>query len=202
METDNTKLFEALCKAQAEFKEAVKLGFNPHFKSSFVDLPELIRATRPALAKYGLSITQALVYQDGEQFIETELGHVSGQSKRSLMKLNAEKPTAQSMGSAITYAKRYAYGSLLCIAIVDDSDDDGNEAVGVKKAEPSPQQYDIATVTQEQLEQLDDELAEHPEIKDNILLSYKIKSLNQIPKDKFLSIIKRIREIKRHKEDR
>jgi hypothetical protein len=46
------------------------------------------------------------------------------------------KQDAQSMGSAITYAKRYAYGAILGMAS-GDFEDDGNAATAPAKATPA-----------------------------------------------------------------
>ena len=201
MNNERAKLFEALAKAQGEFGTAVKTSFNPHFKSYFADLEELIRVTRPALAKHGLSVTQGIVYLDGEQFIETELGHSSGQSKISLAKISSEKPTLQSFGSAITYIERYAYKALLNIATKDD-DDDGTAGNDIKaEAKPVSTYKPSEFITQEQIDLLDEELASHGEIKDNMLLSLKISSLNQVPKDQFIRVLNRVRQIKKTKEN-
>ena len=45
------------------------------------------------------------------------------------MPLRSAKEDMQSLGSAITYARRYTLQSLLCVA-TDEPDDDGNAAVG------------------------------------------------------------------------
>lgn len=197
---DKAQLFEALAKAQGEFGVAVKTGHNPHFNSSFADKEELIRVTRPALVKHGLSITQGIVWIDGAQFIETELGHLSGQSKISLVKINSEKATLQSFGSAITYIERYAYKALLGIATRDEDDDGtaGNEIVQPAKVEieyKEPIDVETRFIREDQLDQINDLLANYPEIKDTILMTYKIDSLNQIDRNKFYGILKRVTEM-------
>jgi hypothetical protein len=57
----------------------------------------------------------------------TCLLHESGESLESLYPLG-EKSDAQAMGSALTYAKRYALSAL--IGIVTEDDDDGQSSTG------------------------------------------------------------------------
>jgi hypothetical protein len=49
----------------------------------------------------------------------------------------ARGETAQAVGSAITYAKRYALAAILCVAA--DDDDDGSAATGLKRAVENPE---------------------------------------------------------------
>jgi len=57
-----------------------------------------------------------------------------------------EKQTAQSMGSGISYARRYSLAALVCIGA---DDDDGNEATSVNNEthRPTPQQQKTNTST-------------------------------------------------------
>jgi len=73
------------------------------------------------LDKYGLSVVQA-PYTEGENIIvETFLLHNSGEwIKTPLLSLKMEKLTAQGVGSAITYARRYALSALLNISSEED----------------------------------------------------------------------------------
>lgn len=125
MEQQN--LAQALVKAQAEIGKAPKNGENPHFRSSFATLEDLIDVSRPALLKYGIAVTQ-FPDSDGENnFLVTKMKHVSGQEEVSRIKIMLKDPTnVQSIGSAITYLKRYAYAAMCGIATSDD--DDGHSA--------------------------------------------------------------------------
>jgi hypothetical protein len=50
-----------------------------------------------------------------------------------MMPLRCAKDDMQSLGSAITYARRYTLQSMVCLATGED--DDGNSAVGEEKME-------------------------------------------------------------------
>ena len=59
----------ALVKAQSEMSNAVKDAKNPFFKSSYADLNSVREACIPALNKYGITVLQPTVYEDGKPFV-------------------------------------------------------------------------------------------------------------------------------------
>ena len=120
-------LAEALAKAQAELKNPTFDAVNPHFKSKYASLAAVRDAVVPILSSHGLSISQLPVCEDGKAGCETILLHTSGEYICNVLLLPVERPTAHGVGSALTYARRYAMMSL--VAVVGDDDDDGNAAV-------------------------------------------------------------------------
>ena len=111
------ELFAALSKAQAEMSEAGLNNANPFFKSKYASLTDVMRAARPAMKANGLSVSQHPDTEEDVTYLITVLGHASGQFMISRVKLAPPKTDVQSLGSYITYMKRYAYnqfwGSLL-----------------------------------------------------------------------------------------
>lgn len=132
--SDVDKLYEALAKAQGDMKAAVMDAKNPHFGSKYATLSAIQDAYRTPLSKQGLAVIQ-MVESDGSVYeITTTLGHSSGQWISSQFKLLVDKQTMQGLGSAITYARRYAVSAM--VGIVSDEDDDGN--VASQKQQPRP----------------------------------------------------------------
>lgn len=127
------KLTEALSKAQGEFGPVKKNCVNPAFRSNgksgaYADLQSVIDATRPALTKNGLAIIQ-LTTNDASglrPMVTTILSHISGEFVSAELSLPAQKPDAQGMGSAITYARRYGYSGI--VGVASEEDDDANSA--------------------------------------------------------------------------
>lgn len=116
----------ALVKAQSEMSNAVKDAKNPFFKSSYADLNSVREACIPALNKYGITVLQPTVYEDGKPFVQTLLLHESGEYISSLTEIICNKINdAQSHGSGVTYARRYGLQSMCNIG---SEDDDGNAA--------------------------------------------------------------------------
>ena len=121
------ELMAALAKAQGEMRGAYKDSSNPYFKSRYANLAAVIEAGRDSLSKHGLAITQLLTTVDGKLVLESILGHSSGQWIKSVVPILMAKNTPQDMGSAMTYAKRYAWAALAGIGSTDE-DDDGEKA--------------------------------------------------------------------------
>ena len=207
---DLKELFTALAKAQAESKVAGKSKENPYFKSSYSDLADMVKASRPALTKNGLSVSQKIVRdEDGTQTLHTILQHSSGQWTDSKVRIVPPKADIQSYGSYKSYQKRYEYGSLVGV-VCSDEDDDGELAMyqerenfkkGIKlnhKYNPKEESYN--TITKEQLEEIKYELANYTDLAEEILEKMKIQHLSDLPKSKFQITIKRIREIVQARE--
>jgi hypothetical protein len=133
MKTSETigKLATALAAARKEFRPVLKKSVNPFFKSKYAELSEVIEATSAALSDNGLSVVQTpghVVLLDGTNrvTVESRLVHSSGEWIESGMSLPLSKFDAQGAGSAITYARRYAYQSIVGVAA--EPDDDANAA--------------------------------------------------------------------------
>jgi hypothetical protein len=124
------KLTEALSKAQACIKGAITDSENPFFKSKYADLASVWDACRKPLTDNGLAIIQVATFipECPEKVaIETTLSHSSGEFVSGIMAAKPVKDDPQSIGSCITYLRRY---SLAAICGVSPEDDDGNVATG------------------------------------------------------------------------
>ena len=133
------ELAAALVAAQAEFSAVPKGSTNPFFKSKYAALPDVVQHAGPVLAKNGLAISQHITQDEsGSDALLTYLLLKSGQFIAYAMKLHMVKDDPQAQGSAVTYARRYAYMSAL--GLVADDDDDGNKAAQAsftKSAKPA-----------------------------------------------------------------
>jgi hypothetical protein len=137
--TECGDLFAALSKAQAAVTAAAKDKTNPHFRNSYADLASVWDACRGPLTDNDLSITQWPETVENGVAVTTVLGHASGQWMRSVLVMPLDaKATAQQVGSAVTYARRYM---LAAVAGVAPDDDDGNAASDAPpKNRPAPKQ--------------------------------------------------------------
>ena len=114
------KLAAALAKVQGELEGAKSDSTNPFFNSSYADLHTVIKSSFPYLSKHGLSVSQGNEVIAGAVCITTTLMHESGQWLRSKIKLPMEKVTAQGVGAACTYGRRYGLSAIVGIAQYDD----------------------------------------------------------------------------------
>jgi hypothetical protein len=123
----------ALAKAQGDIQAAHKDSENPFFKSSYADLNSVWDACRAALSKNELAIVQcpeAAGKGSGAIQVVTYLTHSSGEYICSTLAIPLAKKDAHGVGSAITYARRYALSSMVGVS---PSDDDANAAVSVNR---------------------------------------------------------------------
>ncbi len=121
------ELAMALSRAQGEITGALKDSANPFFKSKYADLASCWDACRGPLSKNGLALTQFPMTEATATYLVTTLLHSSGQWMRSSLLVQPKDDTPQAMGSALTYARRYALTAVVGVAQVDD---DGNAASG------------------------------------------------------------------------
>ena len=120
--TDHNNINEAMLAFAAEFGGAHKTGVNPHFKSSYMTLDDIVRETNPVLTKHGMYVTHGM----DEGNIKTEVIHAESETSNMSRITLPVIADPQKIGSAITYYKRYNLCALLNIA---EADDDGNAAV-------------------------------------------------------------------------
>ena len=130
-QTEDIKdLVSALSKAQSKMKPATFNRVNPHFKNRYADFTSCMDACRSPLSDNGLSVMQYCETINERLTLVTMLAHVSGQWIKSHFPLNPLKMDSQSIGSAMTYAKRYSLSAMLGIVSDEEEDDDGEAAHG------------------------------------------------------------------------
>lgn len=134
IETSNetAELFKALAAFQGAVGAPKKNASNPHFKSKFADLAEVLETAKAPLAANGLALVQMPNGEcDGAVRITTMITHSSGQWLRASVSMPVAQKTAQAVGSAISYGRRYCAMAALGMAA---DDDDGESADGRGKA--------------------------------------------------------------------
>ncbi len=137
--TNEPTFIEALVKARSEMPTLVFDAANSHFKSKYLTLAGVMEGVSPVLSQNGIFATHsAFRAEDGSPWLRTTLVHVSGDRVESELPIAGSNP--QQMGSAITYARRYAILGLL--GLVGDEDDDGNSASGISTG-PSDAQLNM-----------------------------------------------------------
>jgi len=118
-----SKLATALAIAQGEMEGAKKDATNPFFNSVYATLDSVVTALRLPLSKNGLSYVQLPYNAAGRVGVRTMLMHNSGEWISSTFELMPVKNDPQSLGSTLTYCRRY---TLMAIVGIAPEDDDGN----------------------------------------------------------------------------
>lgn len=125
----------ALAAAQAEMQNPVKdrvarvKSDKADYTYNYADLSSVLDAVRPALSKHGIALVQDPAVSGDQLSVTTRLIHSSGEWIENVLSTGID-PMAkiQTLGSGITYLRRYALQAL--VGVVAEEDDDGNQAQG------------------------------------------------------------------------
>jgi hypothetical protein len=119
------KLALALSKAQGVMAGAKKDATNPHLKNKYADLASVWDACREPLSKNELAVVQ-MPEADGKKVrLRSMLIHSSGEFLETTAEAEAKDASPQSIGSVLTYLRRYTLSAMVGIA---PEDDDGEAA--------------------------------------------------------------------------
>jgi hypothetical protein len=141
-EGDRAPFAKAFVAAQKATESVKKAATNPHFKSKYADLAEVVEAVVPALNAQGIGVMQFPSFDGTLTGVTTVFIHESGSSVTGTLHLNPTKQDPQGVGSAITYARRY---SLLAMTGAAPEDDDANAASGPRQNPKPPTLTERAT---------------------------------------------------------
>lgn len=101
------------------------------YKYKYADLAAVWDAIRKPLTDNGLAFIQLPEISDGKVDVEGVVLHNTGQFISDIITMIPTKSDPQSVGSAITYARRYQIAAML--GLVTDEDDDGGKATATPK---------------------------------------------------------------------
>ena len=132
----------ALAKAQAIMGGAHKDSANPFFKSRYADLTSVWDAARGPLTANGIAVVQVPTAEGARIAVSTLLLHTSGQWIAGTLTTTAKDDSPQSVGSAITYLRRYALASFAGICPTDDDAEAAQPRGTVPQAPAEPAGYD------------------------------------------------------------
>ena len=130
----SSSLASALLCVQQALQPAAKDGKNPYHATRYATLNSIMASCRELLISHGILLTQMPVVQPVELgqnvlALETRLTHVdTGEYLASTAIVPLPKADPQGLGSAITYARRYALCAILGIITEDD---DGTFSPGI-----------------------------------------------------------------------
>tara|TARA_A100001391_G_scaffold339_3_gene803 strand:+ start:5777 stop:6430 length:654 start_codon:yes stop_codon:yes gene_type:complete len=174
MSSSIAKLALAQTKVQKEIKDLPKESKG--FAHKYTTFDKLVQYLRPILSKHGISFIQMPCGDNENVGVITLYMHTSGEyisSKVETQIIQAQNKY-QSMGSAITYFKRYSLASF--VGIASDEDTDGNvQKKEVKKPTPTTK-----PLTDEQFKTVIDTVKdENEEFRDKVTQAVKAQKLHQ-----------------------
>lgn len=136
------ELIKSLIKAKKNFEPIVK--DTKAFNYKYATLDQIISATSSHLADQGLTVIQFPISNSEEVGVETILAHESGDTLSREFTTQLPKRDPQSIGSALTYFRRYGQLAVLGLA---PEDDDGLSSM------PSPVSSSTNSVVENDIEQ-------------------------------------------------
>jgi len=148
----NKSFYQAFLAAQAAIEQPKRTAENPHFRSRYAPLDEVIRVARAALHRENIAFSQNVEFEEGVIYITTLFfyGEEVHQAGRIGMRC-PEDP--QKLGALVTYLRRYALAAALGLA--SEEDDDANAASTQAPAAKAPHPAsETLPVTQQQLRML------------------------------------------------
>jgi len=171
MKTEN--IYHKLLEFQKLGISVKKDGKNPHFKSNYSTLNEVLDKVKKPLNDFGILI----IFSPEENGLTTTLRHVESETEiKSFIKyINADTP--QKVLSCNTYFRR---GSLVSLLGLEDEDDDGN--LSSQKDEPknnfveNPIEKIKATKSRAELTELFNKMPVSQQKADHIIEAFKSKS--------------------------
>ena len=129
---------EALANAQGEAKDVQKSKQGYGYK--YATLESILSMLRPILAKHKLSVLQSHGNEENRITVTTRLMHSSGEWLEDTggveFQLLKGMNNAQSVGSAITYLRRYQISAFMNITSDEDVDGEIDTAQAKKNATP------------------------------------------------------------------
>ena len=116
------EVLPALHKARSLFVKVKKDRQNSHLKNKYATLDSVLDAITPALTDNGLMLMQDMIESEAPNRIrvETTVMHISGQWVKFYAELPIVKNDPQGVGSAFTYARRYAAAAAFGLSQADD----------------------------------------------------------------------------------
>jgi hypothetical protein len=164
--TELDKIIPALAKATASVQKLTKDAANPYFKSSYATLAHVLDTVKGPLAEQEIIVVQPTKRATAGEtvIVQTFLIHASGQFIGGELECKLPKTDAQTLGSMVTYLRRYGLQSLIGLSAVDE-DDDGNAASA--KHYPTVQELLAAVKTSKasELPQLEQDVRELVSVK-------------------------------------
>lgn len=148
------ELFKALAEFQQECPTIQKTTTGYNYK--YADLPSILKVINPLLAKHGLAFSQPLMQEEDKTVVQTILYHLESEE---MLSSSIEIPKVQlgtmndyqSLGSGITYLRRYALSSILGI-VTDEDTDAAGEQVNKPTTKNAAQAKEFPWMTQKMFE--------------------------------------------------
>ena len=189
----------ALAKAQGALRNPTKdktaqiKSDKGQYSYTYATLADSLEAVREALSANGICLVQPTRMEGEILMVDTRLSHV-GQFFECEFPVIRFPALPQAIGSALTYARRYALSTMVGIA---GEDDDGAAANGAKVEAPPK-----AFITAEDAEELATLLSELDEkVQDGFMKYFKVESIGRLPASDYATAMKMLAKKKKQVDE-
>lgn len=175
------KIAAALAKAQGAMKGAAKDSANPFFKSKYADLASVWEDCRGPLSANEIAVFQMPSTAGKRVTVTTLLAHPSDQWLENELEMESKDASPQGIGSAITYARRYALASMAGVYQTDDDAEAAHGRATQSNGHPArqPAELDGQELTNEKREMYLPEIAKAIDAEDSMGLRQLVDELSQ-----------------------
>ncbi len=183
---DKNEARKDFTRALSEFKsQGVSIGKDKEVSYSgtfytHASLGNIISTATPILSAHGFSHRWETAQSEGIITVKCVLTHSSGHSESTSLQCGADvsgkKNPIQAIASTITYLERYTFLAITGLAVQDQLDDDGAS-------------YMVEVITDDQITVLNDMIAEVKADKVGFLKYLKVKSLDELPMNKYTAAV-------------
>lgn len=186
-----TKIAPALLVAQKKIGSAKKDAENPFFHSTYADLGSVIEACKSALNDNDIIVLQPISTDESGTYVETVLLHTSGEWIADKLKISPKNDNdQQSVGSAISYCRRYGLQSMVLIP----SDDDDGEKTRTAPADTKPV-TPPKLASDKQVKLISVLLDKKGQSNEDLKLKYKVKSKKDLTSFQASTIIENLNKL-------
>ena len=204
-------IMAALAKAQGSYRQLIPNEETPGGK--FANLSAILSAVREALAQNGIGFYQYVELLDegsGAALLKTLLGHESGQWILSCARVISGK-TDRATGNSYEFHRRLHALMILGVApskndplLRDDNGEEQAEQFVIEQVKmPAKERTvdDLSTVDKSQYNMLLSELEGYSEVAADLMETYHIETLADLPKSEYHKAINKIRKIRKAHEE-
>ena len=131
MATKKPNIYKALMDFRSQVDSVERTSKNEFLNYHYANINNIIDTIKPVLYDLGMGYVQTIQYVDGIDLLNTRVFLVDHPEEyiESNVRLIMVKEDSQSLGSSITYNRRY---SLISIFSLEVEDDDGERSVKTK----------------------------------------------------------------------
>jgi hypothetical protein len=155
----------------------------------YARLEDIIETTKPILSEHGFGVRFQIAQTEKTVTATAVLSHCQGHSEETPVTLphdvTGSKNVVQGIGSAISYAKRYALSAALNLGSRYSEDDDGDAAGKTN----GPQSSDEFFVTPEQTAELERMVKLSGRPIERFCLKFNLEQIGQLPASKYNSAV-------------